>query len=130
RMNTGIYKGQVEHKYDYSANQFDVLAWGWSSTEKHIGIWFVNPTIEYLSGGPTKVELSAHRDATFGNDPNAPAPPCLLNYWRASHNGGSRCEMDQGETWTKVTGPFLIYCNAGPEADEMWKAGLAESKRE
>ena len=27
RMNTGLYKGQVEHKYDYSANQFDVRAW-------------------------------------------------------------------------------------------------------
>ena len=34
RMNTGIYKGQVEHKYDYSANQFDVRAWGWSSSDK------------------------------------------------------------------------------------------------
>ena len=75
RMNSGQYKGQVEHKYDYSANQFDVRAWGWSSTEKHIGLWFINPTTEYLSGGPTKVELSAHRDATFGDDPDAPAPP-------------------------------------------------------
>lgn len=28
RMNTGIYKGQVEHKYDYAANQFDVRTWG------------------------------------------------------------------------------------------------------
>ena len=55
RMTSGDYKGQVEHKYDYSANQFDVRAWGWSSTSKHIGIWFVNPTIEYLSGGPTKI---------------------------------------------------------------------------
>ncbi len=74
-MNSGIMKGQVEHKYDYSANQFNVLAWGWSSTTKHIGFWFINPTTEYLSGGPTKMELSAHRDATFGDDPNAPAPP-------------------------------------------------------
>ena len=129
-MTTGIYKGQVEHKYDYSANQFDVLAWGWSSTEKHIGVWFVNPTIEYLSGGPTKVELSAHRDATFGNDPNAHAPPCLLNYWRGSHYGSSRCEISQGEAWTKVIGPFLIYCNAGPTPDAMWKDALERSKKE
>ncbi len=58
RMNTGIFQGQVEHKYDYSANQFDVRAWGWSSTEKNVGIWLVNPSVEYLSGGPTKFELS------------------------------------------------------------------------
>jgi rhamnogalacturonan endolyase len=38
RMNSGIYRGQVEHKYDYSANQFDVRAWGWSSTAQHVGV--------------------------------------------------------------------------------------------
>ena len=130
RMNSGIYKGQVEHKYDYSANQFDVLAWGWSSTEKHIGIWFINPTIEYLSGGPTKVELSAHRDATFTDSLTAPAAPCLLNYWRGSHYGGSRCEIGSGEAWSKVIGPFLIYCNASPSPEAMWKDALAESKKQ
>jgi hypothetical protein len=33
--------------------------------------------VEYLSGGPTKVELSAHRDATFTDSLTAPAPPTL-----------------------------------------------------
>ena len=130
RMNSGIYNGQVEHKYDYSANQFETLAWGWSSTTKHIGFWFVNPTDEYLSGGPTKFELSAHRDATFGNDPNAPAPPCLLNYWRGSHYGGSECNLAQGESWTKVVGPFEIYCNTGDTPNAMWQDALAESKKQ
>jgi rhamnogalacturonan endolyase len=129
-MNSGQYKGQVEHKYDYSANQFDTLAWGWSSTAHHVGLWFVNPTIEYLSGGPTKVELSAHRDATFGTNPNAPAPPCLLNYWRGSHYGGSSCVVAAGEEWTKVVGPFLIYCNAGATPDAMWKDALARADKE
>ncbi len=128
-LNTGIQKGEVEHKYDYSANQFDTLAWGWSSTGQHVGCWFVNPTTEYLSGGPTKIELSAHRDATFNPDAkDAPAPPCLLNYWRGSHYGGSSIVVPQGEEWTKVVGPFLIYCNGGaasetPEA--LWKDALA-----
>jgi rhamnogalacturonan endolyase len=124
-MNSGIYKGQVEHKYDYSACQFDTLAWGWSSTEKHVGLFFVNPTIEYLSGGPTKMELSAHRDATFTKDLNAAAPPCLLNYWRGSHYGGSICTMAEGENWTKVIGPFVIYCNSGPTPEAVWKDALA-----
>src|SRR5262245_62006485 len=130
RMRSGLYKGEVEHKYDYSANQFETLAWGWSSTEKRVGIWFVNPTIEYLSGGPTKVELSAHRDATFGTNNAAPAPPCLLNYWRSSHYGGSICVVNSNEMWTKVIGPFLIYCNSGRNPDAMWTDALARSTRE
>jgi rhamnogalacturonan endolyase len=130
RMNSGQYKGQVEHKYDYSANQFETRAWGWTSSEKQVGLWFINPTTEYLSGGPTKVELSAHRDATFGHDTNAPAPPCLLNYWRSSHYGGSVCAIARGEAWTKVIGPFLIYCNSAQTRDAMWKDSLARSEEE
>lgn len=131
RMNSGIYQGQVEHKYDYSANQFDVRAWGWSSSSNHVGIWLVNPSVEYLSGGPTKFELSSHRDATFNtNAPNAPAPPTLLNYWRGSHYGGSICNIAQTDAWTKVIGPFLIYCNSGKTPEAMWRNALTEANKQ
>ena len=131
RMNSGLYKGMVEHKYDYSANQFDVRAWGWSSSDKHVGIWLVNPSVEYLSGGPTKFELSSHRDATFNvNALDAPAPPTLLNYWRGSHYGGSICNITATDAWTKVIGPFLIYCNAASDHDAMWRDALAQADKE
>jgi rhamnogalacturonan endolyase len=131
RMNTGIYQGQVEHKYDYSANQFDVRAWGWSSSSHSVGIWLINPSVEYLSGGPTKFELSSHRDATFNtNALNAPAAPTLLNYWRGSHYGGSICNIAETDAWTKVIGPFLIYCNSGKTPDAMWQDALAEAARQ
>ena len=129
-MNSGIMKGQVEHKYDYSAVQFDTPAYGWSSTKQHIGFWIVNPSDEYLSGGPTKVELSAHRDATFTSSLTAPAAPTLLNYWRGSHYGGSVCDIPAGEAWTKVIGPFLLYCNAGPTPDALWNDALARAAKE
>lgn len=129
RLNTGLYKGQVEHKYDYSAVQFDTPALGWSSTQHRLGLWIVNPTIEYLSGGATKVELSAHRDVNEG------AAPVILNYWRGSHYGGSSCVVAAGEAWTKVIGPFLIYCNSSNESEKdihaaMWKDALAQAKKE
>ena len=131
RMNTGLYKGEVEHKYDYSANQFDVRAWGWSSTAKHVGIWLVNPSVEYLSGGPTKFELSSHRDATFNtNALDAPAPPTLLNYWRGSHYGGSICNIAATDAWTKVIGPFLIYCNSAKSPNAMWHDALKQADRQ
>ena len=131
RMNTGRYQGLVEHKYDYSANQFTVRAWGWSSSAGHVGIWFVNPSVEYLSGGPTKFELSSHRDATFNTRAtNAPAPPTLLNYWRSSHYGGSICNLAATDAWTKVIGPFLIYCNSAGDHDALWHDALAKAGTE
>jgi rhamnogalacturonan endolyase len=124
RLTTGIYAGSVEHKYDYSAVQFDIPAFGWSSTKSHVGIWLVNPSIEYLSGGATKLELTAHLDGNTGGYPT------LLNYWRGSHYGGTHCEINQGEEWTKVVGPFLIYCNFGGAPAEMWKDALARAQDE
>jgi rhamnogalacturonan endolyase len=124
RLTTGVYKGQVEHKYDYSAIQFDIPAFGWSGTQSHLGLWFINPSIEYLSGGATKVELTGHLDDNDG------AAPTLLNYWRGSHYGGSICEVDAAEAWTKVIGPFLIYCNTGPGPEAMWKDALTRAKAE
>jgi rhamnogalacturonan endolyase len=124
RLNTGRYAGQVEHKYDYSAIQFEIPAYGWSSTEHRLGLWFVNPSIEYLSGGATKVELTGHLDNNTG------AAPTVLNYWRGSHYGGSSCAIAQGEAWNKVIGPFLIYCNSGPDPESMWKDALAMATRE
>ncbi|HSU69555.1 MAG TPA: polysaccharide lyase family protein, partial [Tepidisphaeraceae bacterium] len=55
---------------------------------------------------------------------------CLLNYWRGSHYGGSSCDIAQGEQWTKVVGPFVIYCNTGPSPDAMWKDALSRSDTE
>ncbi len=118
RLNTGIREGQVEHKYDYSAVQFDVPAYGWSGTKERIGCWMVNPTTEYLSGGATKVELTGHLVGT------------LLNYWRGSHYGGSSCDIAPGETWTKVVGPFQLYCNSNGTPDELWHDALAHAAKE
>ena len=124
RLNTGIYRGQVEHKYDYSANQFETRAYGWLGTKSHVGFWFINPSTEYLSGGPTKYELTGHLDIS------AEAAPVLLNYWRSSHYGGALCPITNGEAWSKVVGPFLIYCNAAQTPDAMWQDALDRAAKE
>ena len=54
----------------------------------------------------------------------------LLNYWRGSHYGGSVCPVAAGEAWSKVIGPFLIYCNAGASPEAMWKDALERAKAE
>ena len=129
-MNTGVMKGQVEHKYDYSAIQFDTLAYGWSSTKDKIGIWLINPSNEYMSGGATKLELIAHRDATFTDSLTAPAPATILNVWKGPHYGGTNADVEQGEDWQKTIGPFLLYCNTGDIPDAAWKDALARAAKE
>lgn len=120
RLTTGAFAGNVEHKYDYSTNLFENPAFGWSSTRKHIGLFLVNPSNEYLSGGPTKVELTGHLDDDAGGDPT------LLDYWRSSHYGGSHLDLAAGEAWTKVVGPILVYVNN----ESTPQAIFADARRE
>jgi rhamnogalacturonan endolyase len=124
RMTTGVHKGEVEHKYDYSAVMPDTPAYGWSSTKHHVGVWLINPSFEYVAGGPTKVELTGHLDVNPGG------LPTLLNMWHGSHYGGSSMVVAEKESWIKVVGPFLLYCNSADDHDKMWKDALAKAKTE
>ncbi len=106
-LSTGNYKNSVEHKYSYNAIQYKLPAYGWSSTKDHIGVWFINPTTEYLSGGASKMELVCHYDAN--DDPD----PIILDYWCAGHYaGGASCNIPAGEEWNKVIGPIFVYVNS------------------
>jgi rhamnogalacturonan endolyase len=105
-LSTGYYKNSVEHKYSYNAVQYKIPAYGWSSTKDHIGVYFINPTTEYLSGGSEKLELVCHYDANDNPD------PIILDYWCAGHyGGGAGCNVPAGENWSKVIGPIFVYCN-------------------
>ena len=119
-LSTGNYKNSVEHKYSYTAVQYKAPAFGWSSTKDHIGIWFVNPTIEYLSGGASKQELVCHFDANDNPD------PIILDYWRGTHfGGGAQCSIAAGENWSKLIGPIFVYVNSLSSFKTPGKADLA-----
>jgi rhamnogalacturonan endolyase len=124
RLTTGVKKGIVEHKYDYCADQFDTPAFGWASTKDHVGIYFINPSMEYLSSGPDHFELTGHLDDADGGDPT------LLDYWRGTHYGGSILPIAAGEDWTKVVGPILIYVPTGPSPDAMFAEAKQQAKVE
>jgi rhamnogalacturonan endolyase len=101
--------------------QFEHPVYGWSSTTEKLGFWLINPSFEYLSGGPTKVEFLCHRDTT------PVAAPCVLNYWRSSHYGGAFVTVGEGESWTKVVGPFYLYVNSVGDPQALWNDALARS---
>lgn len=111
-------------KYVYTANQSENRAFGWSSTTKKVGLFFINPSMEYMGGGPTKIEFLGHRDT------NAEAAPCVLNYWRSSHYGGAEVNIAAGEEWEKIIGPFFIYANSGETPEAIYKDAKAQAVRE
>lgn len=100
---SGIYRGQYEDKYCYSADLGVQRVWGWSSVGsggKNIGLWNVSASAEYYNGGPMKRELMEHIGTT------------ILNMHNGSHyGGGTDASWAAGEIWTKVYGPYFIYCN-------------------
>lgn len=111
-------------KYVYTANQNRNRAFGWSSTKDNIGFFVINPSMEYMSGGPTKVEFMGHRDT------NQAAAACVLNYWRSSHYGGAAVDVEAGEYWQKVIGPFVIYLNSGADHTAIYEDAKAEAVKE
>ena len=111
-------------KYVYTAVQSENPAFGWSSTTDSIGFYILNPSMEYMSGGPTKVEFMGHRDT------NPVAAPCVLNYWRSSHYGGAEVAVAEGERWEKVIGPFVIYLNSGSDHAGLYADARAKAAEE
>jgi rhamnogalacturonan endolyase len=124
RLTTGIYANHYECKYDYSADIGDIDAWGWSSTQKNIGVWMTAPSKEYYPGGPMKRELICH------------ATPVMLNMFGGTHYGtGGDGTIAAGEDWQKIYGPFLIYCNKVPKstfnaAMALWQDAKLQAKKE
>jgi rhamnogalacturonan endolyase len=113
-LSTGIYRNSVEHKYSYCAEMYKLPAYGWSSIHDHIGVWFINPSNEYLGGGPTRIDLVCHMGAT------------LLDYWTSGHYaGGAGCNIPAGEVWNKVVGPIFVYCNSLQTSETPTAADLA-----
>jgi rhamnogalacturonan endolyase len=109
----GIYKNSVEHKYSYCAEMYKLPAYGWSSIKDHVGVWFINPSFEYLGGGPTRIDLVCHMGAT------------MLDYWTSGHYaGGAECNIPAGEVWDKVVGPIFVYLNALESAQTTSQAEL------
>ena len=118
-LNTGIYSGQYECKYGYSADLGNLDVYGWSSvpypltgtgepTQKNVGIWMTLPSLEYYNGGPMKRELTGHIDLVNSGTGDL----LLLNMLNGEHYGmGSSFTFAQGEAFEKVYGPFFVYCN-------------------
>jgi rhamnogalacturonan endolyase len=112
-LTSGVYANSVEHKYSYNAIMYKLTAWGWSSTKDHIGVYFMNPSNEYIGGGAEKLDLIDHMSGT------------LLDYWTSGHYaGGAGNHIPAGEDWKHVAGPIFVYFNSLQDAKEPTAADL------
>ncbi len=104
-LSTGIYKNSVEHKYSYCAIMYRLPAWGFSSPKDHIGVYFINPSTEYIGGGAEKMDLIG--PWSFGSN------TAIQDYWTSGHYaGGAGLNILAGQEWKKVIGPIFVYFNA------------------
>jgi len=106
-------------KYVYTSLQKENRAYGFTSPARKLGWFMIVPSSEFLSGGPMKAEFLAH-----GTNPT------VLCYWRSSHYGGANLTLEEGESYTRVVGPILIYVNEGPDSETMWADAKARLKQE
>ena len=93
-------------------------------TGRPYGVWLINPSTEYIAGGPTKMELTGHLDV------GGAALPTLLNMWHGSHYGGTSLNLQRDEEWSKVIGPFAIHFNQGGQPMEMLKSAYGQATTE
>jgi rhamnogalacturonan endolyase len=124
RLTTGTQAGRVEHKYGYSALLAGLPAYGWRGTRQPYGVWLINPSGEYLAGGPVKMELTGHLDVGTGGRPT------LLNMWHGSHYGGTVLNLGPDEVWSKVIGPFAVHFNRGGQPSGLWARAIRQAAQE
>jgi rhamnogalacturonan endolyase len=123
-LTQGIYKGQYECKYSYSADFGEEETWGWSSSKEGLGIWVTLPSIEYYNGGPKKRELTCHNG------------PTMLNMFGGSHyDMGNDENVPAGTSVRKIYGPFFYYINKVPITtpdfhNVLFSDAIAQSKAE
>jgi rhamnogalacturonan endolyase len=108
KITSGVRAGQYDCKYDFSASYYDIGCWGHASDKNKVGGWIVLGGYDFFNDGPTKQDLNAASGINhihFGMD----------------HYNCSVTNVAAGETWQKIYGPFLLYCNSSEDgADACW----------
>ncbi len=122
KLNTGVMAGKYDCKYTYSARYSEIGTWGHASHIAKRGVWFVLGGHDYFNDGPTKQDLTSSESY-------------ILMHFGRNHYAGSGTSVATGESWRKIYGPFLLYCNAttatNNAGDTLWadaKAQVAAEK--
>ncbi|MCP4639337.1 MAG: hypothetical protein GY851_02835, partial [bacterium] len=120
REATLLADGSIDHKYHYSNYVKDMDVYGWAGNGK--GHWMVLASNEYMNGGPTNQELTAHQTTKT---------PVTLRMIHGAHYGSGVTDLNASDgIWKKVFGPWLIYLNEGDNDDALWADAKNRARRE
>ncbi|KVH92250.1 Carbohydrate-binding-like fold [Cynara cardunculus var. scolymus] len=130
-----LLKGEVDDKYQYSAEDKDNRVHGWICSDPPVGFWMITPSNEFRTAGPIKQDLTSH------------AGPVTLSvicetvkflitlrnsiFVDRTHYAGMdlRIKFRDGEPWKKVFGPVFIYLNSVTTEDNpisLWSDAKEE----
>ncbi len=107
-------------KYDFSTyEQYHVVTGEYSSSAgQPVSAWFVNPSTESLTGGPTKQSIVS----------GGPVTPQLLDEFISGHYGGPGYTPTQGVNTTRLFGGFELQfaatSSATPNINAMYQAAV------
>ena len=116
-LTRGVRAGKFDCKYDYHLEYYTTGCWGYASDRHRLGAWIVLGSHEFFNDGPTKQDLSS-------------ASGIIHIHFGMNHYGGSSTRLTAGREWRKIYGPFLLYCNEGGNADQLWADARAKAAAE
>jgi rhamnogalacturonan endolyase len=108
------FDNQIHSKYDYSNFIADDLVHGVAGPG--VGMWLIQPSREYVNGGPLRQELTVHQDSPTNSQQNN----ILLWMMAGNHFGGPNTAVAAGQAWSHVYGPAFLYLNEGDTTDALW----------
>ena len=117
QLTTGKRSGMFDCKYDFNLEYYSTGCWGHASDVNKVGAWIVLGSHEFFNDGPMKQDLSS-------------ASAIIHIHFGMNHYGGSSTVLKAGEDWSKIYGPFLLYCNEGGNADQLWADARAKAASE
>jgi len=117
KLTTGPWAGKYDCKYMYTADLWQEGAYGFASDVNHLGAWVVFGGHDYFNDGPTKNDLTAAAGLIH-----------IMLY--AEHYNGKGFAVHQGQAWSKVYGPWLLYLNDKTTGDACWADARAQARAE
>jgi rhamnogalacturonan endolyase len=118
KLTTGFWAGRYTCKYMYAVEYEDVGCYGHASDVNKFGVWAVFGGFDYFNDGPTKQDL-------------APADNIIHIHFGRNHYNASSTSVTNGESWTKMYGPWLLYCNTNAGGgDACWADAKAQAAAE
>ena len=100
----------IYSKYDYSDYVEGRNVYGMAGQKSGLGLFVIQPSHEYVNGGPTKQQNTVH------------ATPFMIMMFNCDHYLLAERKGDgpvRGE-WKKMGGPFFLYVNNGKSIIDIW----------